>query len=154
MTFDKRLMLPILLAVGITCWWAITSRGQEPSTDEAAQLQRLDAQLKDFFNELSQSQVDEAYRRLLNGTRIAQQQQAVAQLQEKTRRLPELYGPMQSVEQFDTTRLGRSVVMLKYLYNCERYPVVWYFTYYRSSGSSPWKLIAVRFDTDLTAAAQ
>ena len=62
----------------------------------------------------------------------------------------------------DSTNLGQAtigndLVLMKYLYKCETFPVVWYFTFYRTSprgertadtGDS-WRVIIVRFDTEL-----
>ena len=49
-----------------------------------------------------------------------------------------------------------STLLLKYLFKCEAFPVVWYFTYYRdfshsrtASEDENWVIIAVRFDTQL-----
>jgi hypothetical protein len=50
--------------------------------------------------------------------------------------------------------IGRDLVLLRYLYKGENFPVVWYFTFYRTTaagetGPGTWRTIAVRFDTDL-----
>ena len=42
---------------------------------------------------------------------------------------------------------------MKYLFKCEKFPVVWYFTYYRdfsrAGGEDYWVVISVRFDTQV-----
>jgi hypothetical protein len=52
-------------------------------------------------------------------------------------------------------------MLFRYLFKCENYPVVWHFTYYRvapsadaTSSRESWKLISLKFDTQLEAAAR
>ena len=51
---------------------------------------------------------------------------------------------------------NESLILMKYLYKCEDFPVVFYFTFYRKPerGDLPaekndWRVIIVRFDTEL-----
>ena len=49
--------------------------------------------------------------------------------------------------------IGNDLVILRYLYKAERFPVVWHFYYYRpaSSGTAPkgdWNLIEIRFEDE------
>ena len=47
-------------------------------------------------------------------------------------------------------RVGTDLILLKFLYKAENYPVVWYFTFYRRpSDKTKWIVISLRFDTRL-----
>ena len=53
--------------------------------------------------------------------------------------------------------LGNDLVVFRYLYKCQDYPIVWYFTYYRPRAKSGdaaanWNLIGFRYDSNLDAA--
>src|SRR5690606_3269274 len=100
--------------------------------------------------------VDDAYEDLLVGSRLATQDNAIATFVEKTRQIEDLYGRFDSFERIDARRVGRDLALLKYLYKSEDFPVVWYFTFFRTGNPSPsdplrgpedWKVIALRFDT-------
>lgn len=53
--------------------------------------------------------------------------------------------------------VGKDVVLLKYLYKCEKFPVVWYVAYYRdftravTASDDRWVVISIRFDTQVEA---
>lgn len=63
------------------------------------------------------------------------------------------YGKFVEAEAVHHKQVGKDLVLLKYLYKMEKYPVVWYFTYYRppslTGDEKDWVVIAVRFDTRL-----
>ena len=74
----------------------------------------------------------------------------------KTDQLHELYGPYRGFEAIAARRAGKDLVFLRYLYKCENFPVVFYFTFYRTPRGEPptetsnsWRVIIVRFDTEL-----
>jgi hypothetical protein len=87
---------------------------------------------------------------------LAKQDKALKQLTDKTKQLQTEYGRYRGYEQIAAKRIGEDLVLLRYLYKCEHFPVVWYFTFYRTStpgeplrGSGDWRVITVRFDTKL-----
>ena len=79
---------------------------------------------------------------------------AVEALIKKTDALTATFGDYRGSERIFAKSIGKDLVLLKYLYKCEHYPIVWHFTYYRTAQTaepttSKWIVIAVRFDTDL-----
>ena len=73
-------------------------------------------------------------------------------LVDKTKDLEKNYGKFRNGERIEAKRIGKDLVLLKYLYKCESLPIVWYFSFYRSDAtadSSNWVLVAVRYDTEL-----
>lgn len=67
------------------------------------------------------------------------------------------YGEYRTFERIATKRVGSDLALLKSLYKCEHFPVVWYFTFYRTpqriegaAGSAgAWRVVIVRFDADV-----
>lgn len=53
------------------------------------------------------------------------------------------------IELVQSKAIGRDVILLRYLYKFEKYPLVWYFTYYRPGRDKSWVVVTVRFDTEL-----
>jgi hypothetical protein len=92
---------------------------------------------------------------------LAKQTEAVKTLIDKTNELKAKYGECRKFERIAARRVGEDLVMLKYLYKCEDFPVVWYFTFYRTpsrsdvalTDSGSWRAIIVRLDTDLESLA-
>ncbi|MEQ8788661.1 MAG: hypothetical protein RIC55_20290 [Pirellulaceae bacterium] len=59
-----------------------------------------------------------------------------------------------AVERISVKRFGGDLVLLKYLYKAENFPIIWYITYYRShrlegQPMEGWAVVSLRFDTRL-----
>ena len=136
---------------------ALPAGSQEPPTaEEDATIAKLHARTVQFLEGVSLGRVESALAELVSGGSLAKQDEAIRKLTEQTRELESKYGKYRAFERIDARRIGEDLVLAKYLYKCENYPVVWYFTYYRDfkrSDAAPesdnWILIALRFDTDL-----
>jgi len=66
-------------------------------------------------------------------------------------------GAYVAYEPIGVKSLGNDLVVFRYLYKCQDYPIIWYFTYYRPRAKSGdatanWSLIGFRYDTNLDAA--
>ena len=79
----------------------------------------------------------------------------------RTNDLETKYGKYRAFEQVSAKRVGGDLVLMRYLYKCENFPVVWHLTFYHapSSGESSttngaWRVVAVRFDANLEALGQ
>lgn len=78
-----------------------------------------------------------------------------ATLVEEIEQITDRYGAMLAAELIDAQRVGDDVILLKYLYKCEDYPLVWRFSFYRRpslegmSENGMWNVIGVRFDTQI-----
>ncbi len=129
------------------------SPGEDITTEFDQTLVSLHDQIISFLEGVSMGQAQSAYRDLLSGSRLLKHD-ALTGLIEKTNELEKKYGENRGFEQIATKRVGTDLVLLKYLYKCESFPVVWYFTYYRTPGETPsetgnWRVVTVRFDTEL-----
>jgi len=142
--------------------WALGAapgRCQPPKPDPA--IDPLETRVKAFLEGISAGETTSAYNTLLRGSQLAKQTDAVKTLMDKTNELKSKYGEFRKFERIAARRVGDDLVMFKYLYKCEDFPVVWYFTFYRTpsrsdvalTDSSAWRVIIVRLDTDLESLA-
>ena len=137
----------LLLSVGLA------SRGQTPSADDDVVLSALDANVKRFLDAVASGDTDGALRDLLTDSNLKDQSDGVRALSTKAASLESKYGAFRGLERIDARRVATDLVVMKYLYKCERFPVVWYFTYYRTfsgpANNDNWVIVTVRFDTEL-----
>ena len=138
------------IIIGLYCFvQASALTGQESET-----LMQLDARVSTFFENLGDEQVgpEKAFADLLAGGPLKKSVK-VKTLIERSNRLEELYGAFVTAERIAAKEVGKDLVLLKYLHKAERYPVIWYFTYYRPPSTvgdeKEWVIISVRFDTRL-----
>ncbi len=156
-------MLMIVLTMSLLLIAVVdVSQGQEASAAPDPILVTLDARVSQFLEGVSLGQVKSAYQELLAGSQLLKQTDSIKKLGEKTNRLEKHYGRYRAFEQIVAKRIGNDLVLLKYLYKCENFPVVWYFAFYRTPTSATttttaaakddtWRAIMVRFDTKLEA---
>lgn len=117
---------------------------------------KLAARVSQFLEGVSRGETQAAYEELLRGSQLITQTKAVEALVAKTSQIPERYGKYRAFEAVDTKQIGDDLVLMRYLYKCENFPVVWYFTFYRTPApveltaeNATWRVITVRFDTRL-----
>jgi len=117
----------------------------------------IKSRVESFFEGVS-GEAQKAYNVLLAGSPLQEQKQAeaVKALIAKTAEIEKNYGRYRAYERVSIRQVGTDLVLAKYLYKCEKLPVIWYFTFYRnlapgnlSPEEDSWRVIAVRFDTDL-----
>jgi len=98
-----------------------------------------------------------AFNELLLGSPLSEQKDSVRSLVDKSKEIADRYGAVRESEQVSAKRIGKDVVLLKCLYKCEKFPVLWYFAFYRdfsrstTTGDDHWLVISVRFDTAIEA---
>lgn len=116
----------------------------------------LHTQVVQFLEDVSLGRPEGAFQTLLTGSPLARQTEAVTKLIDETRDLERKFGKYRAFERISAKRIGNDLVLMKYLYKCDNYPVVWYLTFYRdfkrndaSPESDAWILIGIRFDTEL-----
>ena len=119
--------------------------GAKP-VDEA--LQRLGRRVADFLDEVGTENLEDSVDALLHRSPLLRDTKRVTQLKESMRKELRKYGSYTGVELLKTERIGKSLVRCVCLYQCEDYPVIWDFTYYRSSEDEDWSLISVQFHVD------
>jgi len=155
MTTSRRVSIS-LWAFAVLLFVAEISPGQTVPPKPDPVLQALDVRISSFLEGVSQGQTQNAYQDLLTGSQLAAQQEPLKELTEKTKQLQTKYGDYHGFEQIAAKRIGADLVLLRYLYKCRDFPVVWYFTFYRTPAADEaaaengdWRVIAVRFDTNL-----
>jgi hypothetical protein len=143
------------LALALLPALAGPSRAQD-AAPEAALADALHARATRFLEGVSLGQVETAFDELLANSPLTRQTDAVKQLVASTQTIESHFGKFHGFERIDARQVGQDLVLMKYLYKCEDYPVVWYFTFYRDfqrsengADNTNWRVIGVRFDTDL-----
>ncbi len=159
-----RIRSAILLVAGaaLVCALARHAPGQETPAAKDEVIDALDARVTPFFESISQGATQQAFDNLLRGSPLLiKKTEALQALIEKTNQIPGRFGRYRSYERIDARRVGKDLVLMRYLYKCEDFPVVWHFTFYRPTPradmpaeETAWRAIAVRFDTELEALRQ
>lgn len=137
------------------------SLGQTPPPEKDPVLLDLDDRIGQFFEGISMGETQNAYEDFLAGSRLIKQDKALKELTEKTQQLQTKYGRYCGFDQIAAKRIGKDLVLFRYLYKCKDFPVVWYFAFYRAAvpgetpaEKSPWRVVSVRFDTELELLAR
>ncbi len=150
--FSRRILVFSLAAAVVAIGWFPLLLGQ---TTQDAGLQQVEKRAVRFLEAISSGNSASAFQELLAGSRLAGQTEAVQTLVEQTNQLATRYGDYRGVERIAQVSLGQDLVVLRYLYKCENYPVVWTFAFYRTPSASgalasdTWRVVSVRFDTNL-----
>jgi len=112
-----------------------------PAEDAPAEITRVCAA---FFDQLKAGQIKPAYQELLRGSRIADQVEDVAKLQQRAEELVQGYGPILGYEFVKAQGIGKSLCQVTYITRSDRAPVVWQITFYRPAET--WRVFNVRMD--------
>lgn len=148
---------PVACLLLIAAAAAYRAAGQDaPLPAEDPELAKLDLRVAQFLERASGGQPESALQELLAHSPLENQKDAIKKLTDQIRELESRYGKYRAFERIESRRVGKHLVLMKYLYSCDNYPVVWYFSFYhdfKRSGPTPdgfdWMLISVRFDTEL-----
>ncbi|MEE8450673.1 MAG: hypothetical protein V3R99_02130 [Thermoguttaceae bacterium] len=143
-----------LWIVSVATLIAGPASAQEYAAEPDRELVALDDKISQFLSDVATGETEAAFTALLEGSQLADQEKPLAALIEKTKELETKYGKHLDSEQIAAKRIGKDLVLLKYLYKCENFPVVWHFVYYRTTNETlpengTWRVITVRFDTEL-----
>jgi hypothetical protein len=137
-------------------WLATGSLWADELKEKDPLLSMLDGRVAQFLEGVSLGQSRSAFSDLLAGSQLLKQTDAVKDLVARTNELETQYGKYRGFERVLARRIGSDLVLMHYLYKCENFPVVWRFAFYRAPGSQEvsgksgsWRVVAVRFDTDL-----
>ena len=137
------------------------TRAQTQPNLVAFDLETLRESIGNFFENLSDPNkgAEKAIKDFLKNTPLADNEKIKTKFTDEVRLIGQNFGPYVSYEPIGVKTIGSDLVVFRYLYKCQNYPAVWYFTYYRpraksadSSASTSWTLIGFRFDTNLDAA--
>ena len=152
--FSKRRLSVGLLAVAACLMSGQTSLGQK-TVDPV--VEPLHEKVSLFLEGISHGSAPNAFEKFLIGSPLSKKTADREALIKKAGELTGLFGEYRAFEPISAKRIGDDLVLMKYLYKCETFPVVWYFTFYRTPprGERPadiadsWRAIIVRFDTEL-----
>jgi hypothetical protein len=126
---------------------------QEPAVD-SPDLKLVREKVNTFFQNLTNKSIggDGALRGIIGNSPLKNRNDDISKLIDQAASLDERYGAYVGHEEVSARTVGRDLVFLRYLYKGERFPVVWYFTFYRSgNGGREWMLIGLRFDSKVDA---
>ena len=148
-----RVVVPLALVASM---WLDRAQAQDTQLSGNPLLTIINSHVGPFFEGVSLGQAQNAFNVLLADSPLQKQDEAVNTLIAKTKEIEKNYGRYRAYERVSIRSVGTDLVLAKYLYKCEKLPVIWYFTFYRNpapGNPSPeedaWRVIAVRFDTDL-----
>lgn len=154
---SPRLAGCILLALAVIAYGTWTSWGQN-APGKPATLDELESQISEFLDQLSRArdreEAETAFRGLLARSRFSVADPQVQTLIDQAETLTQKYGRYRGSEKIRAQTVGGSLVLMRYLYRCDTYPIVWYFTFYKPTPEDNWTLVTVRFDTQLELQAQ
>lgn len=147
-----------VFAALVVCSALIPARNalaQDSSEVTGPVVSNLEDRVIRFFNDVAAGKENDAFNELLHGSQLLEQDDDVQALIDKSKLIEDRYGPFQDSERIDAKRIGNDLVLMKFLFKCEKFPVVWYFAFYRdfrrapTATSNDWVVIAVRFDSQV-----
>ena len=149
MSTFRQLLLPFLL-LGIVSPLA----AQERTPQQQAEVDKLQSGIEDFFKGLSSPTIgpELAFSTLVGKGPLKGKNEELTELVKKAGKLEERYGRYTGNEAASVKSIGNDLVILRYLFKGERFPLVWHFYYYRTANGAmakDWNLIEIRFDTNL-----
>lgn len=153
----------------LACWCTLTGEGYaqqtglsiSPAADSA--FRESEEKVEAFFLNLAASP-SKAFEDLLKGGPLAGSGAtgSTDSLRMKLSTVANQFGRYHGHERIDAKLIGSDLILMRYLYKCDKFPIVWYFTFYRTptsvatastSGGSAWMVIGIRFDTNLEVLA-
>ncbi len=152
-TCFQRLLLLNLVFVGL----ALPAGAQERTPQQQAEVEKLQGGIEEFFQGFNSPNIgpEQAFTTLVGKGPLKGKNDELAKLVEKAGKLEGNYGRYIGHDAASVKTVGNDLMILRYLYKAERFPVVWHFYYYRpGNGAMPvakgeWNLIEIRFDTNL-----
>lgn len=132
--------------------------GTAPTT---AEIEALQATIKTFFETISDEAAgpQKGLEELLKNSPLLREEKdkTIQALSNNIREISRRFGAYLSFEPIGVKTIGRDLVVLRYLYKCQDYPVVWYFTFYRPISPTPaegmtarpWSLVYFYYDSNL-----
>ncbi len=152
------LRTPVVLAVLLIPSTLVSARRAVAQDDQEVTgpvVAKLEDRVTRFLDAVSTGNETDAFKDLLLGSQLLEQTEAIQTLVDKSKLIEDRYGLFQESEPIGAKRIGNDLILMKYLFKCENFPVIWYFAFYRdfrrtsAPTDSEWVVIAVRFDTQL-----
>ncbi len=128
---------------------------QTPSEAEAAATAALSKRVEQFFGHLKAPTVDaeDAFSNLLTDSPLAARQEQLIAFVDAYKKLEASHGRFLVAKQVHVKRVGEDLTFLTFLYETERFPIVWRFAFYRPPLESlerpDWFVVRLSFDTKI-----
>lgn len=121
-----------------------------PSTASPASAARPEpeAAIREFFRALAAERIEEAYEALIRGTTLADREDDVKALKERTRQALDVCGPFAKYEVLEERKAGEHLWRWTCLSLHEDLPLRWRFYFYNPGGAG-WRLVDLRVDDGL-----
>lgn len=154
-------LLGVARLLGVSTLVLVTTQaqGQGPDVSVDATVTRLHSKISVFFADVAGEQLTaaEAYAKLLQESPLSKpnRKQQIDAIVRRTKLLESRFGTYRGYERIAAKPVGKDVIVMKYLYKCQDFPVVWYFTFYRDLAGNAaaeggrWFVVAIRFDADV-----
>lgn len=128
---------PLVALLAMAC---VSFAPQEPPKKAAADPA---AQQEAFLADLKAGEIDKAYEKIFKGTRFAAESEKMS---DETEKGISVYGDVAGFENLGLVRQGRHQALGVASLCCEQAPLNFYFTWYRKTEASPWKLTGFSFN--------
>ena len=128
---------------------------QEPSTEAQQEIEFLKTRIDAFFRSLTDKTLgpERALRELIANGPLKDRTDDINKLIEQAQTLDQRFGVYTGNELASARVVGSDLIFLRYIYKGDRFPVVWYFTFYRAATIAgvkrDWSLISLRFDAKI-----
>ncbi len=137
--------------------WTKNASAQVAAENE---LGLLHGRIRSFFENLTETGKGpkKALEEILKNSPLGADEKLTGELADKMKDINSRYGACVSFEEVGTKSVGNDLIIIRYLYKCENYPVIWYFTFYRPRPKTAdtvarnWTLIGLRYDSNLDIA--
>jgi hypothetical protein len=147
-------LLPLVLVFAVAAPSIVLA--QERTSQQQTEIKDLQSGIDDFFKGFNNPTVgpEQALNILMGKGPLKSKTTDLPELVKKAVSLEERYGRYTGHDFASVKTIGNDLVILRYLYKGERFPVVWHFYYYRPGNGAAltakdWNLIEIRFDTNL-----
>ncbi len=142
----------VLLLLLLIPFFSTSPVGAQSTAPETA----LDNKIQLFFDTLSKGNTEKAVTDLFRNSPMVFGHESMAETTEKIDAVWKEFGEYKGFDWIDTKTVGNDLVIVRYLMKCEKHPIIWTFTFYRTSPPGmtsdltySWKVIGARFDVDL-----
>jgi hypothetical protein len=150
-----RIGISLLLALALP---AVLSAQETVSAETEQDIEFVKGKAASFFRSLTDKTLgpDRAFFELIGNGPLKDRADEISKLIEQAQSLDQRYGVYTGNDLVSAKSVGGDLIFLRYLYKGERFPVVWYFTFYRAAPIAggvrrDWTLIALRFDARIEA---
>lgn len=147
------------LLFGLLCVFPAGAQPRDADAPNSGEFEEIHGEVRTFFEKISNPSAGpkDGLEELLKNSPFEEgsKEEMINALADKIKGITQQFGNYVSFEPIGVKKIGRDLVVLRYLYKCQNYPLVWYFIYYRplpANGepvNKPWQLIHLYYDSQL-----